>query len=205
MNKCRKCNKEFEPVKGLVNYCSLECRNSRSWSEEDKKKKSISAKNSDKVKTINTNRPDNFWVKITETRRKNHKKKILETNFENLSFNSLRFRILYEQNNKCNKCGLNEWLDQELVLELEHKDGNNKNNARDNLEMICPNCHSLTQTWRGRNKRERRHRVPDKQLLESLLVNQWNMRQSLLDVGLSPKGGNYNRCHKLKKEFLEFV
>jgi Zn finger protein HypA/HybF involved in hydrogenase expression len=205
MNKCRKCNKEFEPVKGLVNYCSLECRNSRSWSEEDKKKKSISAKNSDKVKTVNTNRPDNFWVKITETRRKNHKKKILETNFENLSFNSLRFRILYEQNNKCNKCGLNEWLDQELVLELEHKDGNNKNNARDNLEMICPNCHSLTQTWRGRNKRERRHRVPDKQLLESLLVNQWNMRQSLLDVGLSPKGGNYNRCHKLKKEFLEFV
>jgi len=41
MNKCKKCSKEFEPVKGLVNYCSLECRNSRSWSEEDKKKKSI--------------------------------------------------------------------------------------------------------------------------------------------------------------------
>lgn len=77
-----------------------------------------------------------------------------------------------------------------------------KNNERDNLEMICPNCHSLTETWRGRNKKERRHRVPDKQLLESLLVNNWNMRQALLDVGLSAKGGNYKRCHKLKKEYL---
>jgi len=202
MKKCKKCGKDFEPIKGLINYCSLECRNSRSWSEDDKKKKSISAKNSDKVKKANSNRPDDFWVKITETRRKNHKKKILEAEFENLSFNSLRFRILYEQDNKCNRCGLNEWLGQELVLELEHKDGNNKNNDRSNLEMICPNCHSLTQTWRGRNKKGLTYRVPDKQLLESLLVNNWNMRQALLDVGLSPKGGNYKRCHKLKKEYL---
>jgi hypothetical protein len=44
-----------------------------------------------------------------------------------------------------------------------------------------------------------------KRLLESLLVNQWNMRQALLDVGLSAKGGNYKRCHKLKKEYLGIV
>jgi len=148
---------------------------------------------------------EEIYNKITETRNKNHKKKIINSTFEDLSFNSLRFRILYEQDNKCNRCGIDEWLGQHLVLELEHKDGNNKNNDRDNLEMICPNCHSLTKTWRGRNKKERRHRVPDKQLLESLLVNDWNMRQALLDVGLSAKGGNYNRCHKLKKEYLGLV
>jgi len=206
MNKCKKCCKEFEPVKGLVNYCSLECRNSRFWSEEDKKKKSISAKKSIKLKEqLESLRTEEIYNKITETRNKNHKKKIINSTFEDLSFNSLRFRILYEQDNKCNKCGLDSWLGQELVLELEHKDGNNKNNNRDNLEMICPNCHSLTETWRGRNKKERRHRVLDKQLLESLLVNDWNMRQALLDVGLSAKGGNYNRCHKLKKEYLGLV
>lgn len=202
MNKCKKCGKDFEPVKGLVNYCSLECRNSRSWSEEDKKKKSISAKSSEKVMIVNRNRPEDYWKKIGEIRKDNHRKQILESDYKDLSFESLRFRILYEQENKCNKCGLDEWLGQDLVLELEHKDGNNKNNNRDNLEMICPNCHSLTETWRGRNKKERRHRVPDKQLLESLLVNDWNMRQALIDVGLSAKGGNYNRCHKLKKEYL---
>ena len=53
MNTCKKCEKEFEPIKGLVNYCSLKCRNSRNWSDEDKQKKSKSAKNSDKVKNFN--------------------------------------------------------------------------------------------------------------------------------------------------------
>ena len=203
MKLCKKCGKEFEPIKGLINYCSLECRNSRDWTEEDKKKKSVSAKNSEKLKKqLNSIRTEEVYDKIVKTKKQNHIKQILESDYKDLSFESLRFRILYEQENKCNKCGLDKWLGQDLVLELEHKDGNNKNNVRDNLEMICPNCHSLTETWRGRNKKERRHRVPDKQLLESLLINDWNMRQALLGVGLSAKGGNYKRCHKLKKEYL---
>ena len=201
MGKCKKCGKEFNPVKGLVNYCTIECRNSREWSDDDKKKKSISAKNSEKVRESNKNRPKEMWEKIGLKRKETHKQNILTSNYEDLSFESLRFRILYEQENKCNRCGLDKWLGQDIILELEHKDGNNKNNVRDNLEMICPNCHSLTETWRGRNKKERRHHVPDERLLESLLINDWNMRQSLLDVGLSAKGGNYNRCHKLKKEY----
>jgi len=206
MKLCKKCGKEFEPIKGLISYCSLECRNSRDWTEEDKKKKSVSAKNSEKLKKqLNSIRTEEVYDKIVKTKKQNHIKKILESNYKDLSFESLRFRILYEQENKCNHCGLDKWLGKDIILELEHKDGNNKNNDRSNLEMICPNCHSLTQTWRGRNKRERRHRVPDKQLLESLLVNDWNMRQSLLDVGLSAKGGNYKRCHKLKKEYFDIT
>jgi RNA polymerase subunit RPABC4/transcription elongation factor Spt4 len=118
-----------------------------------------------------------------------------------LSFNSLRYRILYEQNGKCDKCGLDEWMGEKLILELEHKDGNHKNNLRSNLEMLCPNCHSLTETWRGRNKTQKRYKISDKKLLEVLLSNDWNMRKSLIDVGLSPKGGNYKRCHSLKKEY----
>jgi hypothetical protein len=51
--KCKKCTNEFEPKKGLKSYCSLHCRNSREWSDEDKLKKSLSAKNSDKVKSAN--------------------------------------------------------------------------------------------------------------------------------------------------------
>jgi hypothetical protein len=202
MKNCKKCEKVFEPKKGLINYCSLECRNSRVWSDYDKQKKSISAKNSEKQKNANKNRSKEVWIKVAETRKKNHIENILQSDYTSLSFESLRYRILYEQKNKCNRCGLDSWLGQEIVLELEHKDGNNKNNNRDNLEMLCPNCHSLTDTWRGRNKRERRNRVSDEVLLESLLINEWNMRQSLLNVGLSPKGGNYNRCHTLKKEYF---
>ena len=72
MKNCKKCGIQFEPQKGLINYCSLECRNSRTWSEEDKEKKSISAKNSSKVKNCNNDKPKDFWLKIAETRKKNH-------------------------------------------------------------------------------------------------------------------------------------
>ena len=201
MKNCKKCGEEFEPQKGLVNYCSSICRNSRDWDENDKKKKSISAKASEKVEVANKNRPKDFYLKVGETRRLNNKKKILESNYEDLKFNNLRNRIIYEQDSKCNLCELNGWLGNPITLELEHKDGNRNNNKRDNLEMLCPNCHSLTDTWRGRNKTNKRHKISDEKLLESLLVNEWNMRQALLNVGLVAKGGNYKRCHRLKKEF----
>ena len=47
---CKKCKKDFEPSKGLKFHCSLKCRNSRTWTDEDKKKKSIGTKNSNKYK-----------------------------------------------------------------------------------------------------------------------------------------------------------
>lgn len=53
MNICKKCKTEFEPSKGLVNYCSLQCRNSRTWSLDDIKKKRESANKSVKVKQCN--------------------------------------------------------------------------------------------------------------------------------------------------------
>lgn len=44
MKNCKKCGLDFEPKKGLINYCSLECRNSRKFSEESIMKKSVATK-----------------------------------------------------------------------------------------------------------------------------------------------------------------
>lgn len=209
MKECKKCGNKFEPIEGLINYCSLKCRNSRIWNEEDKLKKSISAKKSIKVKeAINkankTKNNPKTWIDIKQKRQDKIKENILNANYSELSFERLRKRILYEQDCKCNRCGISEWLGEKISLELEHKDGNHHNNNRENLEMLCPNCHSLTTTWRGRNKKnDNRLKISDEQLLEVLLLNDWNMRKSLIDVGLAPKGGNYKRCHKLKREFLD--
>lgn len=51
----------------------------------------------------------------------------------------------------CSVCGITEWNGKELVLELEHKDGNSENNEISNLCLLCPNCHSQTPTFKGRN------------------------------------------------------
>jgi 5-methylcytosine-specific restriction endonuclease McrA len=61
---------------------------------------------------------------------------------------------------KCYYCGITEWLGKPVSLELHHKDGNGKNNLLENLLLLCPNCHSQTTTWGGKNKKLRRS-TPD--------------------------------------------
>jgi Zn finger protein HypA/HybF involved in hydrogenase expression len=56
--------------------------------------------------------------------------------------------------NKCNKCGLDPiWREKPLALQLDHINGVNNDNRIENLRMLCPNCHSQTSTFTGRNKK----------------------------------------------------
>lgn len=52
---------------------------------------------------------------------------------------------------KCEICGLEDYYHgKPLTLELHHLDGDNSNNQIDNLQILCPNCHSQTHTFRRR-------------------------------------------------------
>ena len=68
--------------------------------------------------------------------------------------NNLKRRLLSEniKEYRCERCGLSEWQGQKIPLELHHKDGNNSNNEIGNLQLLCPNCHALTDNYRGKNK-----------------------------------------------------
>lgn len=61
--------------------------------------------------------------------------------------------LMERANNKCEKCGWHELnsFTNKVPLELHHKDGDYRNNTEENLELLCPNCHSLTETYRGCN------------------------------------------------------
>jgi len=82
---------------------------------------------------------------------------IIEGKHPQYQSNKLRIRLINEEyfEPKCNTCGLTEWLGNPIPLELEHIDGNNSNHLLKNLELLCPNCHSLTSTYRGRNKKHK--------------------------------------------------
>jgi hypothetical protein len=69
----------------------------------------------------------------------------------------LKKYILEKQNGKCTECGISEWNSKPIVFDLEHKDGDSSNNLEENLCCMCPNCHSQTSTYKGKNKGNGRH------------------------------------------------
>ena len=76
---------------------------------------------------------------------------------------------------------------------------NNKdksNNKKENLRLLCPNCHSQTDTFRGKNINSGLLKVSDEEIIEAY-ENSNNIRQTLIKLGLAPKGGNYSRVYKV--------
>lgn len=71
----------------------------------------------------------------------------------------LRKYLFKKYDNKCAKCGwgeVNEYTGK-VPLEVEHINGNSENNKEENLTLLCPNCHSLTKTYKGANRGNGRH------------------------------------------------
>ena len=56
------------------------------------------------------------------------------------------------KSNKCEKCGTDSWNGQPLMCELDHINGNSRDHRLENLQILCPNCHSQTDTFRAKNK-----------------------------------------------------
>ncbi len=67
----------------------------------------------------------------------------------------LKKRLITEgvKENVCEVCGCSTWLGKQLNLELHHVDGKRQNNKLSNLKLLCPNCHSQTDTFRAKNKK----------------------------------------------------
>ena len=81
-------------------------------------------------------------------------KKVLIENSSYSNRRVLKKRLVKEKllDYKCNECGLkNIWNQKSITLQLDHKNGIHNDNRIDNLRFLCPNCHSQTDTFAGRN------------------------------------------------------
>lgn len=82
--------------------------------------------------------------------------------YEKLSPQKKRQRLLKEAQYRCPQCGFDKQReDGGCILEIDHIDGDHKNNARENLRVLCPNCHALTPNFRnwGRSNRKTSSRI----------------------------------------------
>jgi hypothetical protein len=65
----------------------------------------------------------------------------------------LKNRLIKEgiKENVCEICGISEWNGKPLNMELHHIDGDRTNHKLENLQIVCPNCHAQTDTFRAKN------------------------------------------------------
>lgn len=153
--KCPKCkNKHYK--EGI--FCSYKCSNSRIMSKETRRKISNSLKG-------NTNILGKHYKFTTESRKKHSealKKYWLRRDIEKLKEKPLeehnwRFikKIIYrERILKCESCGY-DYIDKNNKgpYDVHHKDGNRNNSKRENLEILCLNCHWKTDNWKFKGKK----------------------------------------------------
>lgn len=153
MKICPKCEiTHSKPGK----FCSRTCANSRSFTEESRLKKSRSAKDHYKKHGYTSTgskgipQTQESIKKMIETRRLNALEKFSKGT---IKWSGTLKKVMIElRGEQCESCGTIEWLGQKLSLQVHHKDGNAGNNLPDNLSLLCPNCHSLTETFGARNR-----------------------------------------------------
>ena len=94
---------------------------------------------------------------------------------------------------QCECCKATEWMGQAINLEIHHIDGDRSNNELDNLKLLCPNCHSYTETFCHKSKYQY---VEENDYVQALRENN-TIHSALKQLGLTASAGNYERAREL--------
>jgi len=112
-----------------------------------------------KIKEYNIDNTHFTGQKFLKGKTHNWSKKIpleeILVEYNNYNSHRLKLRLIKKEilKNECSECSTLVWEKQQLSLHLDHINGINTDNRIENLRLLCPNCHSLTPTYCGKNKK----------------------------------------------------
>lgn len=111
------------PKRNIYKYCSNKCQREFQYDE---------------------------FIKVWKTESENGNNIVSRVNISR----HIKRYLLFKYNNTCSSCGWGEKhpVTNSIPLEIDHIDGNAKNNLESNIRILCPNCHSLTNNFRNLNK-----------------------------------------------------
>ncbi len=69
-----------------------------------------------------------------------------------MGIRTLKKYLIERRGNKCEICGIDKYMEKPLIFILDHIDGNYKNNMLDNVRLLCSNCDSQLNTYKGKNR-----------------------------------------------------
>ncbi|CAB4143293.1 HNHc domain containing protein [uncultured Caudovirales phage] len=170
MTDCLNCGATIT-AKYAKKFCNSSC--AATYNNQRKPKRSEESRNRTRVAMIAVGPMSaEARAKAVQTYTDSRLRYLFQTPFEELAYQTKRVRVIIEQGGVCAHCGISEWRGQPVCFEMDHIDGDNTNNARENLEILCPNCHSNTPTWKGRKANRNRDKINEyialrKQMVES--------------------------------------
>lgn len=106
-----------------------------------------------RIKELNCS-TEHFSIRASNNKIKYSLDEILIENSPYANISSLKRRLINENRleYKCAICGIDSWQGKKLSLQLDHINGINNDHRIENLRFLCPNCHSQTETYAGKNK-----------------------------------------------------
>jgi hypothetical protein len=181
MIQCELCNKKHDGAYGSGRFCSRSCSNtfvSRQNREEKNLKTSCTIKSREHHKSSICKYCGRLFSNARqlgghiqgcrkgETNLAREQKILKVLNGKVVWTGQLRdlkrYLLKYDlKSEKCEVCGIKNWMEEPISFELHHVDGDCHNNVQENLLMICPNCHSQTSTFKRRNRFSTRVRGRD--------------------------------------------
>lgn len=152
--ECKHCGRFFKGKKNSK-FCSLSCfakinnKGKNRWKDKGNLPSSKECKTCGSEFSVSrSNRNNTNCNKCIKKRRYNKVATLKDAKTDR----ARKRKLIDECGLVCSVCKQTEWMGKPIPLELDHIDGDSENNQRNNLRLICPNCHAQTQTYKGRNK-----------------------------------------------------